>query len=171
MRSPTRRASLLVPIILSGLLVVVAGSSAAKTWTVLVKGPEPLGPFRFVPALLSISYGDTVKWVWVDGIHQTTNNDGVLCSGGIVPALWRAPIDSANTSFSYVFAPPNIPPVDSTYFYECEVHCANGMNGSITLQATGVPMPPRVEQAPFSWGRIKAKLFDRAPEGGTGDPR
>jgi plastocyanin len=165
MRNVTTR---VVPLA-TAFLLLLAAPGAAKTWTVQVKGAEPDGPFRFVPALLSIAYGDTVKWVWVDGTHTTTNHDGVDCNGGLVPFLWREVIDAANPMFSYVFAPPAVPPVDSTYFYECELHCFLGMNGSISVQATGVAHPPLVpNQAPFSWGRIKRELFAEPTKPPTG---
>ena len=52
MRSSTIRASLLCLVF---LLLVQVGPSVAKNWGVQVKG-EGIGPFRFVPSLLSIAY-------------------------------------------------------------------------------------------------------------------
>lgn len=148
-------------LVLGLLLVLAAGAAWSATWTIQVKGVDPDGPFRFMPDSLSISYGDTVRWVWVSGAHSTTNHDGVACDGGLVPFLWRAPIDQFNPTYTYVFAPPAIPAVDSTYYYECEPHCSFGMNGRILLRvATGVEVPPVYGQAPFSWGTIKSKMLE-----------
>lgn len=148
-------------------LLIAAGSAQAKTWTVAVSGVDPVGPFVFAPDTLNIAYGDTVRWVWVSGEHTTTNHDGTVCGSFNPPHLWNELLTGGNPSFSYVFAPPAIPAVDSTYYYECQIHCVEGMDGLIRIQATGVAGPPPAPvfgQPPFSWGRIKEGMRKFHPE-------
>jgi plastocyanin len=150
------------------LLVVacLAGRPAfAATHSVQVIGEDPDGPFLFAPSALSIAYGDTVRWVWVSGLHTTTQAAGACLSD--TSALWDGFLDETTTLFSYVFVLPDIAPAESTYFYECIFHCTQGMNGTITVSnPTGVPLPPPVHgQAPFfrlNWGELKGRaLRDR----------
>jgi plastocyanin len=154
-----RRAAVFTGLLATTLLSAL-GRADAKTWNVLVIGADP-GPYVFNPDTLSIAYGDSVRWTWVSGDHTTTQHDGTQCDSFNPPFLWNALITATSPTFTYVFAPPSIPPVDSTYNYECQVHCFEGMDGLIRIQATGVGMPPAVpNQLPFNWGRIKSKMLN-----------
>ncbi|HMS66092.1 MAG TPA: T9SS type A sorting domain-containing protein [Ignavibacteria bacterium] len=79
----------------------------------------------FSPAsITNVNVGDTVKWQWVNGFHNTTSNT--------IPAgatSWTAPMDAGSPSFSYVVA------IAGTYNYECTFH--SGMTGSFTATASG----------------------------------
>ncbi len=154
------RILLVLPILLVGL----AGSSDAKTWNVNVRGAEPDGPFRFAPDTLQIAYGDTVRWVWVEGSHTTTEFDGNQCTGGA--GLWNALVDEFNPTFTVVFNQSLLPPGNATILYECGFHCFLGMDGVIFITATGIetylPGPePRVTE--YTWGRLKAKVIWEPP--------
>ncbi len=150
--------------VLSILVLGLPGSSDAKTWNVNVRGAEPDGPFRFAPDTLQIAYGDTVRWVWVDGTHTTTEFDGNPCTGGA--GLWNAPIDMLNPTFTVVFDQTLLPPGNATILYECSFHCFLGMDGVIFITATGVeehypPPVPRVTET--TWGRLKVKVIQESP--------
>jgi plastocyanin len=77
--------------------------------------------YVFTPAELTIAKGDTVKWVWVNGMHTTTSD---TTSGATV---WNAPLDQSHPSFSYVFNQTGVFP------YYCIYHVSFGMKGSITV--------------------------------------
>ena len=77
--------------------------------------------FEFTPAELTIAKGDTVKWVWVNGMHTTTSD---TTSGATV---WDALLDQSHLSYSYVFNQTGIFP------YYCIYHVSFGMKGTITV--------------------------------------
>jgi plastocyanin len=93
--------------------------------------------FIFTPADLTIQKGDTVKWVWVNGMHTTTSDS---TTGSTV---WNAPLDQSHTSFSYVFNNTGVFP------YYCAFHVSFGMKGIITVEpATDVS---NENSAPYSF--------------------
>lgn len=71
------------------------------------------------------SVGDTIRWVWESGIHNTVST--TIPSGA---ASWNAPIDVSDTVFSYVITVPGV------YNYVCTFHAAMGMTGSFTASTT-----------------------------------
>ena len=77
--------------------------------------------YVFTPAELTIMEGDTVKWVWVNGMHTTTSD---TTEGATV---WNALLDQSHPSFSYVFNQTGVFP------YYCIYHVSFGMKGSITV--------------------------------------
>jgi hypothetical protein len=60
------------------------------------------------PVSATIELGDTVKWIWTGGIHNTVSNSG---PSGYIP--WSVALDSAHPSFTYV------PTVVGTYIFGC----------------------------------------------------
>lgn len=77
----------------------------------------------FTPADLTISKGDTVKWVWVNGFHTTTSDS----TTGLT--VWNALLDQNNPSFSFVFNNVGV------FHYHCIYHVSLGMKGTITVQS------------------------------------
>ena len=102
---------------------------------------------RFVPDILNISVGDTVRWTWGSDDHSVTSGapctvDGQFCSpdntncdAGVL----------SNTGFVYehTFAQAG------TYSYFCALHCFAGMTGVINVRPPGRPHPtPRPRPSP-----------------------
>ncbi|HRP62280.1 MAG TPA: DNRLRE domain-containing protein [Phycisphaerales bacterium] len=88
-------------------------------------------PGQPVVSHITISQGDTVRWVWLQGNHTTTSVTGSL-------DRWNAPINSSNTQFTKVFNNQGI------FVYYCIPHgtdngdgTASGMHGSITVLPLG----------------------------------
>lgn len=105
----------------SGVLMPL--SASAVTWTVNTTN------FVFTPSTLTISQGDSVKWVWVSGLHTTTSGSNCVSDG-----LWDAPVDQQHPTFARVFN------TGGAFPYYCTFHCATGMTGLITVNANaGVP--------------------------------
>ena len=73
----------------------------------------------FSPSDLSIMLGDTVTFIWKDGIHTTTSD---ATSG---PDVWDHPLTSDNPEFKLVLTTPG------THSYYCQIHRALGMVGAI----------------------------------------
>ena len=74
----------------------------------------------FEPANLVIQVGDTVTWVNADnGLHNVVADDGSFTSGAPSTDSWE---------YSYTFH------VGGTYGYSCEVHEAQGMVGTVTVE-------------------------------------
>ncbi len=80
--------------------------------------------FQFTPSALTISLGDVVKFVWVNGSHTTTS--ATIPAGA---ASWDKPMNSGSTVFNYT------PTVLGLYNYVCTPHEAFGMIGTITVEA------------------------------------
>ncbi|GAB4318534.1 MAG: hypothetical protein Kow0074_07790 [Candidatus Zixiibacteriota bacterium] len=87
------------------------------------------------PAVVTITPGDQVTWVWTSGIHTTTSGTGP--TDPQQGALWRSPITSAVPSFSFTFN------LVGTYPFFCEPHFFLGMVGQVIVEedddADGIP--------------------------------
>src|ERR1044071_4176855 len=86
--------------------------------------------FQFTPSTVNAAPGDTITWMWQNGMHTTTSTN--------IPAgsrSWNSPIDSANTRFRLKLR------VAGTYSYQCNFHFAQGMVGTIVVSAAA---PDRV---------------------------
>ncbi|MCB9367245.1 MAG: T9SS type A sorting domain-containing protein [Calditrichaeota bacterium] len=102
------------------LLLALAGTSMATIHSVTVNA------LSFSPANLTVQQGDTVRWVKTGGFHNVAEISN--------PAVFRSG-DPTSSPFTYdfVFAAP----LTGTYNYECEVHAASGMVGTVTVQGGG----------------------------------
>jgi plastocyanin len=77
--------------------------------------------YKFTPSDLTITAGDTVTWVWVNGMHTTTSDS----TSGI--DVWDANLNQTSKSFSFVFSSPGV------HNYYCKFHKSLGMIGTITV--------------------------------------
>ena len=104
--------------------------AAGKTVEVSMKN-NPTGVF--VPASVSISVGDTVKWTNPGIITHTVTFDPAQAATPANVALPAgvAPFDSGNmeeeATFSHTFT------VKGTYKYVCKMHEAMGMVGTVIV--------------------------------------
>jgi plastocyanin len=109
-------------LILVGALLI---SSFAKATVHRVK----VSSNKFTPSSFTASIGDTVKWVWVSGGHNTVSE---TIPGG--SASWNASIDNASpsdTAFEYKIT------TVGTFNYECTIHASCcGMTASFTVNTT-----------------------------------
>lgn len=96
-------------------------SSYATEFTVEVSN------FQFSPSSLTITLGDVVRFVWVNGNHTTTSS--TIPAGAVA---WDNLMNAGNTLFEYT------PAVTGLYNYVCTPHEAFGMTGSFTVEA---PVP------------------------------
>lgn len=80
--------------------------------------------FEFSPADVTVSVGDTVKWVWDDSAGPHTTTSTTIPPGAVA---WNQPINQSSQTFSYIVA------VAGSYTYICTIH--TNMIGHIT--ATG----------------------------------
>jgi plastocyanin len=78
--------------------------------------------YSFIDSVITITKGDTVKWVWDEGMHTTTSDS----TSGV--DVWNAPLDASHTTFSFVFSSPGV------HHYYCVYHISLGMTGTITVQ-------------------------------------
>ena len=113
-----------------GVLVASPALAAAKTVEVSMKN-NPKGVF--VPASVTISVGDTVKWTNPGIITHTVTFDPAQAATATNVALPAgvAPFDSGNmeeeATFSHTFT------VKGTYKYICKMHEAMGMVGTVVV--------------------------------------
>ncbi len=114
---------------------VLATPALAVTHTVNQVG------FTFVPANLTIAPGDTVQWVWANGIHTVTSGPPTCVADG----LFTMPFDAGNPTPSQLFPTAGVVP------YFCIPHCGLNMVGTINVVA---PVPTVSE-----WGMITFALL------------
>ena len=82
--------------------------------------------FVFTPASIpDVAVGDTIRWVWISGSHNTTSTTIPTGANG-----WANPITSSEPTFDYKVL------LAGNYDYVCTPHASMGMVGSFT--ATGV---------------------------------
>ena len=83
--------------------------------------------FEFFPRDITVPRGETVKWVWEEGFHTTTNGTG--SSDPEAGTLWNEPMSSSNKTFSFMFNEEGLFP------YFCIPHESIDMKGTITVEA------------------------------------
>lgn len=86
--------------------------------------------FRFGPRTVNAVVGDTVSWMWQNGMHTTTS---LSIPSGARP--WNAPLDVTHTRFRTRLM------VAGTYHYQCNFHFAQGMVGTIVVSAASPEAP------------------------------
>ena len=108
----------------------VPALAEAKTVEVTMKqAPKS----RFLPEVVNISLGDTVKWTNPAFVtHSVTFDPGMAATAGdVVLPAGVTPFDSGNIeedgSFSHTFT------VKGTYKYICKFHEAMGMVGTVIV--------------------------------------
>lgn len=119
-----KRNSLLTYVML--LTSVLLFSIPAKSTTINIA----VSSNQFTPNNVSANIGDTLRWTWTSGNHNTTCNG---TSGSVLPpgaTPWAAPINSSTLTYNYVIA------VSGTYNYVCTFH-PPGMVGTISASGSG----------------------------------
>ena len=108
-------------LIFSVFFVMICFFAEAKIWVISVKN------YSFTPFNLThVQAGDTIKWLWVNGIHSTTATsapEGAL--------LWDHAINQDSAAFIY------IPKMNGTYFYKSTPDTANSMTGTFVVSGSG----------------------------------
>jgi plastocyanin len=110
-----------IAIVLGALSIVVLLSSTAGAVVQQIN----VANFMFTPRHATITLGDTLRWVWVNGMHTATSGDTATCTAD---GIFSGPLDTAHHTFQFVLAQTG----DFPYF--CMFHCSAGMHGLITVQ-------------------------------------
>ena len=103
-------------LLLAALLIGSVSAASAANHRVTVSN------FVFTPSTVNAAVGDTITWVFVNGMHTTTSTN---IPAGARP--WNAPIDVSHTRFRIRVR------VAGTYSYQCNFHFAQGMVGTIVV--------------------------------------
>jgi len=103
-------------------LLLASGVATSATFNVTVGGTAN----AFVPSTLNIHVGDTVTWTNAGGFHNVAATDSSFRNGNPSSSTW---------SFSRTFTSAG------TVAYQCDVHVAMGMVGSITVTAATPTIP------------------------------
>jgi len=109
-------------IILSGIFFIlffVFNNITYAQTTYIVQASD----YTFSPSSLTINQGDTVKWVWVNGMHTTTSDSTV----GV--EVWNGPLNQSQQAYSVVFSHVGV------FHYHCVYHVSLGMKGTITVES------------------------------------
>jgi plastocyanin len=79
---------------------------------------------QFLNATVNAKVGDTILWVWQQGIHTSTSVSVPL---GVT--AWNKPLDSAHKQYGFILR------VAGQYKYKCRYHAVLGMTGTINATA------------------------------------
>jgi plastocyanin len=112
---------LAVGVVALAFLVSGAGVARADTIFITVESND------FNPSEVTINAGDTICWMWLNGVHTTTSVDG----------LWDSGIHQSGFMFDYTFTDPG----DYVYFCQLHLQCCN-MAGIIHVNAVIPPCCP-----------------------------
>src|SRR5213594_2448954 len=95
-----------------GLSVILAQWALALPALAVTKSVN-VQNISFSPSTVSLTVGDSVRWVWISGMHSTTSG---TCSGGTCTGngTWNSPIQSSG-DFAFTFNTPG------TFHYFCRV--------------------------------------------------
>jgi plastocyanin len=110
-------------VILTGLIWYIAAllpSNAQSLHTVSILDGS------FSPASVTVSTGDTVRWVMNSTIAHTVTSGSNCTSNGV----FNSGTMSSGQSFSFVFTQ------SGSFPYYCIPHCSQGMAGVITVEGT-----------------------------------
>jgi plastocyanin len=120
-----------VCVVALALLAGGAGSARANCVTVNVQN------FFFDPAEITVFQGDTVTWVWVNGLHSTTSDDCMCCPCN---CTWDSGVqDTGCPPYEFSFTFNNA----GDYDYYCSIHLFLGMTGTVhVLPACCCPPKP-----------------------------
>ena len=106
-------------------LIIASNSVSAFVQVVEV------GDYEFTPSVFTISMGDTIKWVWKDGVHTTTST--AIPAGA---ASWMEALDQNSTEFIYIAG------ATGSYDYQSDYGIAMNMTGHFTVtEPLGIPTP------------------------------
>lgn len=122
----------LVPLACLAVLVVTSVTFGATVDVYVFNNEFSLNqPGQPVVNHITVSQGDTVHWIWLQGNHTTTSVAGSA-------ETWNQPLNSTNVQFSRVFNNAG------TFVYYCIPHgndngdgTASSMHGSITVLSAG----------------------------------
>ncbi len=123
---------------------------AAVAVAVLALGGLPAGQtthsvsvsgLSFSPQDLKIDLGDTVRWVWGNGLHNVESGVNGIPDGAFTSGV---PVAQQGNVFSVVFDPAFLaahPHSGNAYPYYCVVHLGFGMTGTVTVRTPAASVP------------------------------
>jgi plastocyanin len=91
----------------------------------------------FVPDIVNISVGDTVRWTWAEGGHSVTSGppcsvDSQFCSPDDTNCI-AGVLSGQGTVYEHTFTEPGV------YSYFCHAHCIIGMTGVVNVSGGCTP--------------------------------
>ena len=129
--------------------------SRAATYTIQVSD------FQFTQNFDTIQVGDTVKWVWINGVHTTTSNGIPL---GAQP--WNVELNQFNTSFTYVvkgggtynyISVPDAPLMGGSFVVANPLGISNAIMPISNFNVIGNPAQDKIE---YSFALSKASAVE-----------
>jgi plastocyanin len=132
----------------AGLCLAVAAVAFLLGWTVVANAATITVDVKsnlFSPSDVAIKTGDTVRWVFDQGVHTTTSSDG----------LWDSGVLSPGSTFEHTFNDPG------NFAYICALHFACcDMAGTIHVSKPKKPRPsPTPEPQPSPYPLPPLSLF------------
>jgi plastocyanin len=101
------------------LIAVMSAAFVSRAGTTMVNVSDNV----FAPNNFTVTVGDTILWMWVNGTHTTSST-----SIPVGAAAWNQVIDQNNTSYMYIVS------TAGNYNYQCNFHVSMGMVGQFTAE-------------------------------------
>ncbi len=131
------------------LFAVLSCTNAFSTVHIFMVNASDFSPFS-----LGSTVGDTIRWVWTGGTHNTVN--GSIPSGA---APWNSPISASVPQFDYVVS------VEGVYLFACTIHNFYGQFSVSAANGISTPVPQinfLVSSKDFSNYTVSYKLLGNA---------
>lgn len=119
--TPPRHADVALALLVTLLAVADAAAETVEVKMVNYDRDDPSRVMVFVPEIVRVSPGDTVRFVAVDELHNAVSIDGMIPDGA---APWASPLSE---DFEVTFE------VEGTYGFLCQPHAMMGMVGLVLV--------------------------------------
>jgi plastocyanin len=127
---PNRRTwtrSLLGALLITAVLVAIAGAPATATTTKAVKQIR-IKNYTFTPKTITVAKGTKVTWTNMEAVTHTVTSTKSIATTTAVTKMFNATLNKGQT-FSYTFKKKGI------FFYECMIHSyMPSMHGKVIVK-------------------------------------
>ena len=126
-------------LLLRNMTLVVAFCSLITSHASATVHIVNVGNFSFTPAKTHIEHGDTVRWVWSSGFHNSTSDAGS-------PKAWASPtLSGSGQSFQVAFSAAD---GNGPFPYACTIHFTT-MKDTIFVTSLGVEVSEQSNKGPL----------------------
>ena len=121
------------PLLRSFAFLLLATCCPALAETIEVEVDPPGSFHKFVPEVVNINPGDTVRWIWRGQTQHTVTSGDI--NTGQQDGIFNSPLRDAPYQFSYTFN------TAGKFDYFCVPHRTMGMYGTVNVGAVATPTP------------------------------
>jgi plastocyanin len=115
----------------TAVLLAVILASSALAGQVRIHVSNAASAMQFFPSTQSLNLGDQVVWVWIKGPHSVRSGSSCATGDGRFDSGEFITNGTTGTAFTWKSS------VSGSVPYVCTPHCAMGMVGTLTVNASG----------------------------------